>query len=172
MELVLYPDPILRKRASPQEVVDEEVREQATKMFEIMYRENGVGLAAPQVGWSTRLFVMNPQGADQPEGEQVFVNPRILDATGEELDEEGCLSMPEVRGEVLRNTWVQVEAQALSGETFQQELRDLPARVFQHEYDHLDGILFISRLSETEKLTVKKALKRLEKEYRQKVARR
>jgi peptide deformylase len=125
-----------------------------------------VGLAATQVGWMTRLFVTNLAGPDDPSGEKVYVNPRILDARGEEIDEEGCLSIPEVRGPVKRHAFLRVEAQDLDGGMFQEELEGLPARAFQHELDHLDGILFIVRLSSSARLLLRKSLKRLAEEYR------
>jgi len=166
MELVLYPDPVLLRRAPPLEVIDEQVRERAAAMLELMYRESGVGLAAPQVGWSVRLFVMNPAGPEEREGERVFVNPRIVAASDEkEIDEEGCLSIPEVRGKVARSVRIRVEAQDLSGASFAEDLEGLPARIVQHEYDHLDGLLFVKLLSPGERLLVRKSLRQLEKEY-------
>ena len=167
MELVLYPDPILRKRAAALQVIDDEVKSRVVEMFETMYEENGVGLAAPQMGWSSRLFVTNPYGVDCRDEEQVFINPRILESSGEDVDEEGCLSIPDVRGQVRRSLRISVEAQDITGKVFRQDLEGLPARVVQHEYDHLDGILFIQLLSETDKLLIKKALKDLEKNYRE-----
>ena len=167
MELVIYPDPILRKRAQRIGSVDDSVRARVADMFELMYREFGVGLAAPQVGWSVRLFVMNPMGPEERDAERVFINPKILSADGSEIDEEGCLSIPDVRGRVERSATIEVEAQGLDGEMFRESLESLPARIVQHENDHLDGILFTSRLSESELRTVNKSLKALEKEYRQ-----
>lgn len=167
MELVLYPDPVLVRRAPPLQRIDDEVRECARAMLELMYRESGVGLAAPQVGWNTRLFVMNPEGPENREAERVFINPRILGASDEkDVEEEGCLSIPDVRGRVTRSVSVEVEAQDLAGELFRERIRELPARIVQHEYDHLDGILFIKLLSPGEKLLVRKTLRRLEREYR------
>ena len=169
MELVIYPDPILRKRAAPIPAIDDAVRERAREMFEIKYRERGVGLAAPQVGWSARLFVLNPTGdPEHPEGERVFVNPGLLRVEGEILDEEGCLSIPEVRGRVLRSEKVVLRAQGLDGLTFEAELDGIGARAVQHEIDHLDGILFISRLGPTDRLRVGGQLKKLEREYKRK----
>jgi len=166
MDLVLYPDPILKKRAVELAVVDDEVRARVRGMFEIMYRENGVGLAAPQVGWSVRLFVMNASGPEHPEAERVLVNPTILRGDGSDVDEEGCLSIPDVRGMVDRQCVVELEALDANGEAFREQFEDLPARIVQHEYDHLDGILFISRLTLAEKLRVKQALKKLERDYK------
>jgi peptide deformylase len=171
MNLVHYPDPILRRRAAPLLDIDQEVRERAAQMFEVMYREKGVGLAAPQVGWSARLFVTNPAGEEDPSGEQVYINPRIIEQEGEDVQEEGCLSIPDVRGRVARSAELWVEAQDLGGVLFRKQLAGLPARIFQHELDHLDGILFIIHLSPSERLLANKVLKRLEKEYRKKADR-
>jgi peptide deformylase len=138
-------------------------------MFEIMYRERGVGLAAPQVGWSVRLFILNPTGdPEQPEGERVFINPGILRVEGTIVDEEGCLSIPEVRGRVERNERVVVRALGLDGLPFEAEFEDIGARGVQHEIDHLDGILFVSRLGPTDRLRVGGQLKKLEREYKRK----
>jgi peptide deformylase len=166
MQLVLYPAPVLRKRAESLSEIDDGTRARVREMFEIMYREKGVGLAAPQVGWSARLFIMNPEGEPDPEAERVFVQPEIVEADGEILDEEGCLSIPEVRGKVKRNRRVVVRALDLDGVPFQEALEDLEARVVQHELDHLDGILFISRLSASDRLRAGKQLKKLEKDYK------
>jgi peptide deformylase len=169
MELVIYPNPVLRKRALPLREVDDEVRRKAREMFDIMYREKGVGLAAPQVGWSARLFVVNALGESKPDGERVYINPEptpSADAIEEVVDEEGCLSIPGVRGNVARHQRLRVRAMDLNGKVFEEDLVDLPARVFQHELDHLDGILFITRLSAAERMLAGKVLKKLEKEYK------
>jgi len=172
LELVLYPDPILKKRAAEITEVDESVRVRAVRMIEIMYEKQGVGLAAPQVGWSVRLFVMNPEPEQPPEGERIYINPRIVAKDDEEVsDEEGCLSIPDLKGKVKRPFGIEIETELLDGDevrTVREELTDLPARVFQHELDHLDGILFIRYLSATEKLFAKKVLRHLEKKYKEK----
>jgi peptide deformylase len=170
MDLIYYPNPILRKRASPLPEITDAVRQRVTEMFPLMYKERGVGLAAPQVGWSVRLFTMNALGEDDPTGEKVYINPEIVRAEGEVLDEEGCLSIPDVRGKVLRSRLIVIRALDLQGKSFEEELQDLEARVVQHELDHLDGILFVSRLSASERLLVGKSLKKLEKEYKSSVA--
>jgi len=165
MQLVFYPDPILRRRAAPLQSVDAEVQARAKEMFRIMYDERGVGLAAPQVGWSVRLFVMNPAGAEEPERERVLINPVILEREGSVTDEEGCLSIPDVRGRVERASRIVVESQDLDGNRKQEVFEDFEARIIQHEFDHLEGILFISRLSEAERLASRRNLKKLEKDY-------
>jgi len=168
LKLVLYPDPVLKKRAVEIAEIDDGVRDRAAQMLELMYDEAGVGLAAPQVGWSVRLFVMNAESEQPPEGERVFINPSIVASSDEDdVDEEGCLSIPDVRGKVRRRKSIVVSGRGLDGEVVEQELTDLPARVFQHELDHLDGILFVRHLSATEKLFCKKVLRRLEKEYKE-----
>ncbi len=170
LKLTLYPDPILKRRAAPVLTIDDEVRDRVREMFEILYREKGVGLAAPQVGWGVRLFIANPAGEPNPEGARVYINPRILAAEGELREEEGCLSIPEVRGIVGRSRKVLVSAQDLVGRGFEEEAVDLKSRVVQHELDHLDGILFISRLSSLDRLRVNKELKNLERQYSAKAA--
>jgi len=139
-------------------------------MFELMYSANGVGLAAPQVGWSARLFVMNPLGEEDSSGEKIYVNPEVSVPEGdveEVSDEEGCLSIPGVRGNVIRRQRILVRALDSEGKPFEEEVSDLPARVVQHELDHLDGILFITRLNTSDRMLVGKTLKQLEKEYKE-----
>ncbi len=164
MKLRIYPDPILLRRAAPLKRIDARVRERVEEMFRVMYEEGGIGLAAPQVGWSVRLFVVN-LAAEPGEGEElVYINPRITGAEGETVEEEGCLSIPDIRGKVARSQRVHVTAQGLDGEVFEQDVEDLHARAVQHELDHLDGILFIQRLGATEKLLIRSKLKKLAKE--------
>ena len=164
-QLVYYPDPILKRRCPPLNAIDDDVRERVKEMFAILYREKGVGLAAPQVGWSARVFIANTTGEPNPEEERVYINPRISAAEGELREEEGCLSLPNIRGMVTRSDWVKISAQALDGEVFEEECSELKARVIQHEFDHLDGILFISRLSSADRLLVNRELKNLESRY-------
>lgn len=169
MELVLYPDPILRRVATPVTRVDDELRARVEEMFEIMYANGGVGLAAPQVGWSERLFVVNVSGERDPELERVYINPELSVPKGnaaEILDEEGCLSIPGVRGRVARPQRVIVRALDVRAQPFEEDISDLDARVVQHEQDHLDGILFITRLGISDRMQSAKTLKQLEKDYR------
>ncbi len=167
MEIVLYPDPFLRK-VTPQVVdFDAHLAEVASQMLEFMYRSKGVGLAAPQVGLSSRLFVFNPSGdPDRKEEQLVLVNPRITRRKGEEYGEEGCLSFPEIFGEVRRAKWIRVEAQDLDGRPIERDFQDFPARVVQHELDHLEGILFVDRMEPAEKLRIRKQLQKLEREFK------
>ncbi len=171
MELVLYPDPILRQVAKPVTRVDDAVRTRVAEMFEIMYANRGVGLAAPQVGWSERLFIINVTGEPDPEFERVFINPELTVSrdVAEESDEEGCLSIPGVHGNVARRQCVLVSALDLDAQRFKEEIYDLDARVVQHELDHLDGILFITRLGTSDRMQSAKTLRQLEKDYKRRL---
>ena len=169
MQLVLYPDPRLNRRARPIEHIDREVREKVANMFEIMYEECGVGLAAPQVGGNARVFIVNTTGEPDPDSEFVYINPEISRPEGEVervRDEEGCLSIPSVKGKVTRDQVVRVKAFDLKAQTFEEQVEDLHARVVQHENDHWDGILLVSHLGLTDRLQAAKHLKKLEKEYK------
>ena len=166
MELVLYPHPVLKKRAQPLEAVDETIRARVQQMFEVLYRERGVGLAAPQVNWSARVFIVNVKGEPDPELERVYINPQIRLADGEVSEEEGCLSIPGVRGKVIRSERVVVAATDLEGRPFEETVTGLHARAIQHEMDHLDGILFITRLGISDRMAAGKVLKQLEKDYK------
>jgi peptide deformylase len=118
-------------------------------MFLVMYASRGVGLAAPQVGINKRLMVYNESGDPKDwMGETVMINPIIVefsDAT--DIEQEGCLSFPAIRGDVERSRWIKVEAMNIRGKKFKKKFRGWEARIFQHEYDHLDGKVFIDRLT-------------------------
>ena len=164
MKLILYPDPILRKVANPLKLIDSEVREKVREMFDIMYKERGIGLAAPQVAWNTRLFVLNIAGEADEGEERVYINPEITQSEGNVIEEEGCLSIPDIRARVSRPERVTVQAQDLTGQVFTEDINGMPARTVQHELDHLDGILFIQRVTEEDKIHIKSALKKLARE--------
>lgn len=150
MQIVHFPHPSLRWKSSDVTRIDSELRNTVAEMFELMYEANGIGLAANQVALPLRLFIMNPTGdADAEDSEFVFINPEITSRKGSELGEEGCLSLPELFGEVRRAEEIVVEAYDLDGQGFSMTLDELPARVVQHESDHLDGVLFIDRVSES-----------------------
>ena len=139
-------DPVLRQRANEVAEVSEVTRQLIRDMFETMYAEEGVGLAAPQVGISERIIVVDPQQDDLPAF--ALINPEILEASKEtEKGEEGCLSIPGLRELVERSQRVVVRGLTPEGEARQLDLGGLPARIIQHEVDHLDGVLFIDRVS-------------------------
>lgn len=152
LSIVKYPHPALRWESKPVLEIDDRLREVVRQMFELMYAANGIGLAANQVGLPWRLFVINPSGdRTKTDEEYVFLNPEILRRKGSEEDEEGCLSLPELYGPVRRSTSLVVEAYDLEGQPFRMDLEDFPARVVQHEYDHIDGVLFIDRMTDAQR---------------------
>lgn len=147
LEIVLHPHPALRWKSKEVSRIDAELRAMVEDMFALMYASRGIGLAANQVGLPYRLFVINPSGdKDDKDQEFVFINPQITRRNGSETDEEGCLSLPEVFGPVTRAAKIIVDAFDLDGQQFELELEDLPARVVQHEYDHVEGIMFTDRV--------------------------
>jgi peptide deformylase len=148
-EVVLYPAEVLRRPAEVVTTFDENLRTLVTDMFDTMYAARGVGLAAPQVGVSSRVFVMDPQHDDEPIGPTALINPVIVRLSGEQTFEEGCLSIPGFAADVVRAESVRVEYRTLDGEETALELSGYPAVIAQHEIDHLDGILFVDYLSPT-----------------------
>jgi len=168
-DLTLYPDPLLRRPAAPVEGFDEELRAIVAGMFERMYASKGVGLAAPQVGLKKRILVLNPTGS--PEDEHVLVNPRILERSGPlTLFEEGCLSFPGIYAEVERPEQCRVQAQRPDGTSFEETFGGFTSRVIQHEYDHLEGVLLVDRMSPADRLRHKAALDELVARFRKKTA--
>lgn len=142
-----YPDPVLKKISAPVASIDDELRTLAQDMAETMYDAPGVGLAAPQVGVSRRLIVIDCAPQDGPPDLIVAVNPEIIAREGEVCEEEGCLSVPEYSARIPRSAKVTARYLDLDGNTLVREAEGLLAVAFQHEIDHLDGILFVDRLS-------------------------
>ena len=159
-EIVKYPDPVLAKRGETITVFDDKLKTLVEEMFESMYAAQGIGLAAPQIGISQRLTVIDVSFKKNPDDKVVLINPEIIEREGEQYEEEGCLSLPDIREKVKRAAKVKVRAQNVRGEWFEIEGEELLSRAFQHEIDHLDGVLFIDRLSRLKKdLTVRKIKK-------------
>jgi len=152
-----YGDPVLRRRATAVETVTPDVRRLVNDMIDTMYDEVGIGLAAPQVGASVRLLVV---GDEEGRGAQALVNPAITAQGGTVTAEEGCLSLPGIFAQVTRSEWVTLEAQDLDGRPIAITARGLRARVFQHEIDHLDGVLFIDRLEPVVRDRIKRRIKK------------
>jgi peptide deformylase len=146
LPLRFYGDPVLRRKAEAVGAVTPEIRDLVEAMFATMYVEEGVGLAAPQVGRSLRVFVLDVEEEDRPRTKQAFVNPVIVERSGEIVGEEGCLSIPGLRADVKRAARVVVDALDADGKPFRLEAEGLLARAIQHEQDHLDGILFLDRV--------------------------
>ena len=155
--VLTYGDPVLRRKSVPVEGGFAELRPLVQDMFDTMYDEPGIGLAAPQVGVSLRLLVV---GDEEGRGVQVLVNPTITAQGGKVTAEEGCLSLPGVFAQVTRSEWVTLEAQDLEGKAIAITARGLRSRVFQHELDHLDGVLFIDRLEPVIRDRIKRKIKK------------
>lgn len=158
LDILHYPDKRLRKKASPVAQVDDEIRRLADDMFETMYAAPGIGLAATQVDVHKRVIVIDISvEKDQP---LVLINPKIIESTGEETRDEGCLSVPDIYESVKRAEWVKVETLNLEGETVNIEADDLLAVCIQHEMDHLEGKLFVDYLSPLKQQRLKKKLQK------------
>ncbi|MCD6527833.1 MAG: peptide deformylase [Desulfuromonas sp.] len=155
-----YPDPVLSSVAEAVTEFDDTLRTLATDMVETMYAAPGVGLAAPQIGVLKRLVVIDCGGEEEPELIEA-VNPEILERDGESYEEEGCLSVPGYYAQVKRSAWVRVRYQNLHGEMVEQEAEGLLAVCFQHEIDHLEGKLFVDRLSSLKKSLFRKKYKKI-----------
>jgi peptide deformylase len=162
--IVKYGDPVLEKPAAVIKKFDAELEELAEDMFTSMYAAQGVGLAAPQIGKSIRITVVDVSGGKNPEAKIVLVNPEIIHAEGEVREEEGCLSIPGFRGYVVRPQFVTIRAQNVKGETFEIRGENLLARAFCHEIDHLNGILFLQHLSMLKRDLIKRKIKKLRKD--------
>lgn len=159
-EIVLYGDPILRKKTEVVTEFDDDLRDLVEDMFRIMYEEEGLGLAAPQAGDGRRVFVLDVPAASDAEDDLklVMVNPRIETAGKVVSEEEGCLSIPGIREKVSRPERVTVVFQDLEGEEYELEADGLVSRAVQHEYDHLEGILFTDRLPSLRRSLLKRKL--------------
>src|SRR5579885_651945 len=162
--IVKYGDPVLETPARPVTKFDVELEELAEDMFPSMYAAQGVGLAAPQIGKSLRLTVIDVTGGKNPEAKIVMANPEITHAEGEKREEEGCLSIPGFRGYVVRPQFVTVRAQNTKGEEFEIRGEDFLARALCHEIDHLNGILFLQHLSMLKRDLIKRKIKKLRKQ--------
>ncbi len=163
LKIINWPDPRLKKMSRPVETFDDALRQLAARMFELMREARGVGLAAPQVAKNIRLFVMNATG--EPGDDQVYINPVLEGAEGEEEDEEGCLSLPGVKVNIVRTKTMKLRAQDLDGKPFEQAATGFVARIWQHEFDHLNGILLTDRMGPAARMANRKVLKALEETY-------
>ncbi|HHT9138002.1 MAG TPA: peptide deformylase [Candidatus Wunengus sp. YC60] len=164
MNIVIYPDPVLRQKAKPLTEINKEVYLKVEEMMELMYQAQGIGLAAPQVGWSVRLFIVDADGDRNME--KVFINPVIIEEAGELNKEEGCLSFPGTMGKVIRAQRIRAQAYTLKGQKIEIEAEGLAARAWQHEIDHLNGCLFIDKMSPANRLAISHQLKEFERSYK------
>jgi len=165
-KITRFPGPMLSRPAQPIEKFDDSIRQLAERMKEIMVEHKGVGLAGPQAGVNLQIFVASPDGTK--ENAKVYINPKIEPDGSQEAIEEGCLSLPSIYGEITRYTRCTVHAMDLDGKPFTEIGEGLLARIFQHEYDHLQGIMIKDRMSEPAKLRARKLLKRMQDEYQNK----
>ena len=167
MDILPYPHPALRWKSKPIPEINEELRRIVAEMFELMYAAKGIGLAANQVGLPYRLFILNLSADPALKDEEiVFLNPDILKRKGTTEGEEGCLSFPGMYGQVKRAAKIDIEAFDLSGECFEYSLDELAARAVQHESDHLDGVLFIDRMTESARRELDPVISDFETQFR------
>jgi len=161
--IVKYGDPVLEKPSVPIIKFDDELRQLADDMFESMYAAHGVGLAAPQIGISKRIAVIDVTFKEDPEAKIVLVNPEIIHVEGRLTSNEGCLSIPEFREKVTRARKVTARAQNLKGESFEVTGEELLARALLHETDHLNGKLYISHISALKRDMIKRKIRKMVK---------
>lgn len=161
--IVKFPNPILAQQTPPLEKFDEELQKTVDDMFESMYAAEGVGLAAPQIGLSLRVAVIDVTAGKNPEARLVLANPEITHFEGEQREEEGCLSVPGFRATVLRPQFVSIRAQDAMGKEWEMRGEGLLARAFCHEIDHLFGILFLNHLSMLKRDLIKRRIRKLQK---------
>ncbi|MFC1714701.1 peptide deformylase [Candidatus Poribacteria bacterium] len=167
LKLRKYGSDVLRQVAQPVEEITDEIRQLAEDMLKAMYDSDGVGLAAPQIGVPKRIVVIDANPNDPFSEPIALINPEIVERSGQADAEEGCLSVPEVSGEVERAEKVTVEALNLDGEKVRIEATELLARVIQHEIDHLNGVLFVDHLGRLKQQLIKKHLRKIEKETKE-----
>jgi len=162
-EVVKYPDPVLAKRGVPVTEFGPELKTLVEEMFESMYEAQGIGLAAPQISISKRITVIDVSFKKNPADRLALVNPEVVELRGKQVEEEGCLSLPDIREKVQRAAWVKVRAQDVTGKWFEIEGEELLSRALQHEIDHLDGVLFIDRISRLKRDLALRKIKKMQK---------
>jgi peptide deformylase len=167
MRIVHYPHPALRHPAKPLTCIDKQLHLHIGAMKDLMYEARGLGLAAPQVALPYQLLVMNVTGdPKQPEREEVYLNPGIVERKGFIEDEEGCLSFPGLYQKIRRSKSVKIQAYDLKGNLVEKVVTDLEARAWQHEIDHLNGVLFIDMMGPIAKLSSRSSVKNFERVFR------
>ena len=164
LTIVKYPEPVLSQPGEPVTEFNDELRKLVADMFETMYDGMGIGLAAPQVGVSKRLLVIDLSVGKEPKDKLVLINPEIIFKEGKLYEEEGCLSFPEIREKVSRHARVRIRAQDEKGKWFEMDGEDVLSRCFQHEIDHVDGMLFIFRMSALKRDLVLRKIRKLQRD--------
>lgn len=163
-KILQYPEPVLREKAKKVTLFDEELRNLIDDMAETMFDAPGVGLAAPQIGESIQLIVVDTSVDEENQSHMALINPKITETEGNQIDEEGCLSVPELTSKVKRFKKINVDFQDIEGKKQQLETEDRFAVILQHEIDHLKGILFIDHLSSLKRNLYKKKVKKMMKQ--------
>lgn len=167
MEIITYPHPTLRRVSKPLRRVDSELRTKIREMFDLMYAAKGIGLAANQVDLPLRFFIVNLEAKPDAGEEWVFINPVVsLPRGGSEELEEGCLSLPGLYGQVVRPKQIRINAYSLDGQEIQTDATGLFARCIQHEFDHIDGVLFPDRMSASARADIQADLDVFETEFK------
>jgi peptide deformylase len=161
-----YPMPVLAEKAKPVKVFDDVIKALAEKMKDIMVENKGVGLAGPQAGVGLRIFVASPDGTKK--NAKTYINPVITPSGKIITNEEGCLSLPNIYGNIRRHSNCSIKALDLDGNEFSEQAEGILARIFQHECDHLDGTLIADKFSTVAKISARKKLKKLRQEYENK----
>ena len=164
LKIVKYPEPVLSQPGEPVTEFDAELKKLVDDMFETMYASQGIGLAAPQVSVAKRVTVVDLSQGKDPAQKLVLVNPEVIFREGKQYEEEGCLSFPEIREKVQRANKVRIRAQDLKGKWFEMDGEELLSRAFQHEIDHLDGMLFIFRMSSLKRDLVLRKIRKMQRE--------
>lgn len=162
LKIVHYPEPVLLTPADPVTTFDDELKELVNNMFETMHDARGVGLAAPQIGVSKRLFVMDCSAGQDPAQRVALINPEVISVEGEQLGEEGCLSFPGIYFNVKRELRAIVRAHNVDGKLIEVDGKELAARCLLHETDHCDGIVFIDKMTILKRQMVKRKIKKLQ----------
>lgn len=164
LKIVKFPEPVLSQPGEPVTEFNDELRKFVADMFETMYAAQGIGLAAPQVAVSKRVTVIDLSCGKNPAEKLVLINPEITFREGKQYEEEGCLSFPEIREKIQRAFKVKLRAQDENGEWFEMDGEELLSRAFQHEIDHLDGILFTKRMSPLKRDLVMRKIRKMQRE--------
>jgi peptide deformylase len=161
-QIVKYGDPVLREVSRPVEKIDQRIKDLVLDMTDTLKQANGLGLAAVQIGVLLRVFIIDLAALDPTASLKVYINPEILETSDEEIEmEEGCLSFPGIYQKIFRPTRVRIRAMNMQGKTFEETLEGYPARAVLHEYDHIEGKLFIDYLSPMAKTMLQGKLKKL-----------
>jgi len=163
LKIVKYPEPVLLEVGKPVEKFDDKLKRLVEDMFETMYAAKGVGLAAPQIAESKRLFVMDCSSGEDEAQKIAMINPEIVHVEGEQIGEEGCLSFPGIFQKIQRSLRTIVRAQDVSGDWFELDGTELTARCMLHETDHCDGIVFLDRMTPLKRKMAKRKIKKLQK---------